>query len=206
LPEAYAERQEGVHVHFRVEALRGRGFGCVRENFCAVFVRPEIDVDCSGQEGYIGKVGVGGDGHLGNVWRSMFVHVVKLVELPERIGRELIPSVVRLQTLDEYLRVWMDAPDFVAAFQPPRSTFGQRVDAEVGEREFVDEVIEGRAEIMEAIPDDETKLLRDGFREFEVDELLAALSVEMTNVSVRFSLSPLTNLRLKSVQVIGGPI
>jgi hypothetical protein len=72
----------------------------------------------------------------------------------------------------------------------------------VGEREFVDEVIEGRAEIMEAIPDDETKLLRDGFREFEVDELLAALSVEMTNVSVRFFLSPLTNLRLKSVQVI----
>jgi hypothetical protein len=149
----------------------------------------------------------------------MFVHVIKLVELPERIGRELIPSVVRLQTLDDCLRVWMDAPDFVSAFshrhlpipedgefQPPRSTFGQRVDADVGEREFIDEVIEGRAEIMEAIPDDETKLLRDGFREFEIDVLLAARSVEMTNVSVRFSLSPLTNLRLKSVQVVGGSI
>jgi hypothetical protein len=39
-----------------------------------------------------------------------------------------------------------------------------------------------------------------------VDELLAALTVEMTVVSVRVSISPLTNLRLKAVQVVEGPV
>lgn len=58
---------------------------------------------------------------------------------------------------------------------------------------------------MEAVADDETELCRDGLGEFEAKELLAALSVEMTDVSVRFSLSPLANLRVEAVQVMGGP-
>jgi hypothetical protein len=148
----------------------------------------------------------------------MLVRVVKLVELPEGVGRELIPSVVRLQPLDNCLRVWADGPEHLAAFsrrqglgtvdrEPefPCKVLGQGVDADGGEREFVDEVVEGGAEVVEAVADAETELCRDGLGEFEAKELLAALSVEMTDVSVRFSLSPLANLRVETVQVMGSP-
>lgn len=219
LPEGYAEGQEGVHVHLRVEAFDNRHMGGIRRDLCAVFKRTEKDVHGAGQMGHVGKVSVGGDGHLRNVRHSMLVHVVKLLQLPEGVRRELVPSIVRLKTLDDCLRVWVDAPDFVAAFpfrhlpvakdgelQFSRSVLGQGVDADVRQREFVDEVVESGTEVVQAIPDDEAELRWNGFREFEVDELLTALSVEMTDVSVRFSLSPLAHLRVEAVQVMGGPI
>lgn len=40
----------------------------------------------------------------------------KLVELPERIVGGPLPSIVRLQVLDDCLRAWMDAPEHVVEF------------------------------------------------------------------------------------------
>lgn len=72
--------------------------------------------------------------------------------------------------------------------------------------EFVGKVVESGAEVVETVPDDKAELCRDCLGESDVDELLTALTVEMTVVSVRVSISPLTNLRLKIVQVMGGPV
>ena len=219
LPEEYVEGQQGVHVHLRVEALgEGGSMGSIGRNLCVIFKRSEVEVKGPGQMGCVGEIYPGADSHLGDVRCSMFVHVVKLMELPEGIRRIFIPSVVRLQSLDDCLRVWVDAPDFVTAFpilhrplakdgelQQPRSVVGQGVNANVSEGKLIDEAVESTSEAVEAVPDDEAELRRDGFGKSEVDELLTALSVEMTDVSVRLSLSPLTDLRLKAVQVMGGP-
>src|SRR5215217_9736143 len=57
LPEEYAEGQQGVHVHLRVEALsEGGGMGSVGRNLCAAFKRTQVDIDGSGQVGRVGTV------------------------------------------------------------------------------------------------------------------------------------------------------
>lgn len=219
LPEGYAEGQEGVHVHLRVETLGksgdAGGIGC---NLCAVFVRAYSDTDAAGQVGRTGEVGEGTDGHLRNVRHSMFVHVGKLVELPEGVRRERIPSVVRLQPLDDCLRVRVDAPDSLLAGARTHGLgakdgelrvfdeLGRGRVAMTGDNEIVDEIVQSGAEVVETVADDETQLCGDWLRESDVHELLAALAVDMTVVSVRLSLSPLTNLSVKSVQVMGGPV
>lgn len=114
LPEEYAEGQQGVHVNLRIETFgKGGDTGGIGCNLCAVLKRSEVDTEGAGQAGNLGNVVPGTDSHLCDVRRSMFVYVAKLMQLPEGIRRELIPSVVRLQPLDDCLRSWMDAPDFV---------------------------------------------------------------------------------------------
>jgi len=72
----------------------------------------------------------------------------------------------------------------------------------IGDDEVVDEVVEGGAQVVEAVADDEAKLCRDWLGESDVHELLAALTVETTVVIVCLSLSPLRNFRIKAVQVM----
>ena len=71
--------------------------------------------------------------------------------------------------------------------------------AMMSDDEVVNEVVKGGAEIMETVADDEAKLCGDWLGKPDVYELLAALAVDKTDVSVRFSLSPLKNLRVKCV-------
>jgi hypothetical protein len=77
-----------------------------------------------------------------------------------------------------------------------------------GDDEIVDEIVEGGAEVVETVADDEAKLCRDWLGEFDVHVhvLLAALAVGMTDVSACFSLAPLTTFRIKAIQMIGGSV
>lgn len=76
----------------------------------------------------------------------------------------------------------------------------------VGDDEIIDEIVEGGGGVVETVADDEAKLCRDWLGESDVHVLFAALAVGMTDVSVRFSLAPLTNFRIKTIQVIGGSV
>jgi hypothetical protein len=75
-----------------------------------------------------------------------------------------------------------------------------------GDDEIIDEIVEGGGGVVETVADDEAKLCRDWLGESEVYVLFAALAVGMTDVSVRFSLAPLTNFCIKTIQVIGGSV
>ena len=75
-----------------------------------------------------------------------------------------------------------------------------------GDDEIIDEIVEGGAEVVETVADDEAKLCRDWLGEFDVHVLLAALAVGMTDVSACFSLAPLTTFRIKAIQMIGGSV
>jgi hypothetical protein len=59
---------------------------------------------------------------------------------------------------------------------------------------------------METIADDEAGIRRCGLGKLEVDGLLSAHSVGVTDVSVRFSLSTFAHLRAEAVQLIENPI
>jgi hypothetical protein len=213
LPEEYVEGQQGVHVHLWVEPLSdGGGMGSVGCDLCAIFKRTQVDVHGSGQMGRVGKVGPHTDGNLRDVRCSMFVHVAKLVQLPKGVQRKLIPSVVRLQSLDNCLRSWVDAPDFVTTF--PRRPFsvakdgelrlsiersGQMTTSMMPNSEFVGKVVESGSEVVETVADDEAEHCGDWFGKSNVHDLLTTLPVEMTVVSVRVSFAPLANLRVKTV-------
>src|SRR5215212_1884031 len=139
----------------------------------------------------------------------MLVHVGKLLQYPEGVRHELILSVVRLQLLDSCLRVWVNAPDFVAAFplihcpvakdgelQNPGASLRQGVDAHVSEGEFVDKVVKSRPEVVEAVADNEAELGGRRLDESNLDELLVALTVDFHDIVVRVMRSPLTDLRI----------
>jgi hypothetical protein len=116
LPEAYAKGKQGIHVRFRIEVLsESGGSRGIRRNLCAVFKRAQVDSDNAREVGCVRRVGVGLNSNLRDVRYSMFVHVGQLVELPEGVRCVFIPLVVRLQPLDNRLRVWVDAPDSLLA-------------------------------------------------------------------------------------------
>ena len=59
---------------------------------------------------------------------------------------------------------------------------------------------------MEAVSDDEAELARGRLQESNVDELLVALAINRSDVSVWFSFGPVTNLRVKGGEVMGGSV
>lgn len=121
--------------------------------------------------------------------QPVLVDVEKLVELPEGIVGELLPSVVRLQLLDSCLRSWVDTSDFVTAFarlhfpvtkdgelQQTRSVVRQGIDANVGDGKLVDQIVEGRTEVVEAVPDNQAQFVSGRRVEhFDPEEFLAAI-------------------------------
>lgn len=90
-----------------------------------------------------------------NVYGSVFVDVVKVVQGSEY----LIPSMVRLQSLDDCLRLCGNT------IQPVRFEFIRKIDVGTANREMVtrciclsskliDSVVEGRTGVVQKIPDD----------------------------------------------------
>jgi hypothetical protein len=59
---------------------------------------------------------------------------------------------------------------------------------------------------VEAVSDDEAELGRGRVEEFDFDKLLVALAIKCSDVTVRFSLGPVTNLRVKAGEVMGGSV
>jgi hypothetical protein len=151
---------------------------------------------------------------------AMLVQIRKSVELPEGSSRVLLlPSEVRLQLLDDCLRVWMDAPDHLPAFtrlegfrsedgegQRFGTIFGQGINPGVSGGEFVDEIVEGGMEVVEAITNDEAKSGGRVLEDFEINTLLSALRVEFGDVTVRVFFDPSANIGVEALQVLPRPL
>ena len=118
----------------------------------------------------------------------MFVLDGKLVELPEEVAGEPMPLLVRLQPFDNHLRARIDAPE--PAIEFCRILF--RLDGElrtrfdvawqwrsfVGQGELEGEVVEGRAEVMDTVANDEAEFGGGRWLEdFDPKELLSATSL-----------------------------
>jgi hypothetical protein len=146
----------------------------------------------------------------------MFVGVGELIEYQQ--STLLVPSVVRLQSLDECLRVWVDAPEHGVAFGRELAAIGEdrepriplhalgELSPLVGEGEFVSEVVEGGAEVVYDVTNNEGELGRRRIDNFGVNDILAALQFELGPHSARVAFAPDSLLGFQALQVLTRPI
>lgn len=214
LAETYAEGGCELHVHFRAGVVNGGIAG----DWCAIFNRAEdwldlIHRDTRRRDEAECRQGCKNRG----VRQPVLVDIGKLVELPKGIVPEFLASVVRLQPLDFCLRGWGDAPKHLMKFTHvlarengelglPRELAGQRF-PRVGDGEFVGEVVEGGAEVVQVVPDDEAKIVSGwGVEDFDPKELLAGINIAFGPSSVRAFFIQNSNFRFKALQMVERPV
>ncbi len=217
LAETYAEGGCEIHVHFRAGLVNGGIAG----DWCAVFNREcdWLDFISSGAsrnpKGQMRDTSEGCD-----VRQPMLVLSGKLVELPEGVvGGTALPSVVRLQPLDDCFRVWVDAPkhaiEFFQVMVATGSENGERritLDtlrqwpAFIRQCQLEGEVVECGAEIMKTVTNDKTQFGGGRWLEdFDPKELLSAINLGFGPSSARVFFKPSVHYGLKALQVIERP-
>lgn len=217
LAESYAEGGCEIHVHFRAGLVNGGVAG----DWCAIFNRKVDWLDFVGDGAFINH-----EGHMRNarvrrnVRQTVLVLVGKPVELPEGIvDGTLLPSIVRLQPLDDCFRVWSDAPKHaVEFFQVTVATGGEdrksRISLDalgypplfVNNGEFEGEIVEGGTKVMEAVSNHEAEFVGGRWLEdFGPKELLGAISIGFTPSSVRAFFEPKIHFGFKALQVVDRP-
>lgn len=112
----YCEVKLFVHLHYRLRRARTTKIDfneyCASFNYARRSNQMGVNSSPRGDPCDVESDGVSRPGRDMNV--PMFVEVRHLSKNPEGIIREtFIPSVVRLQTLNDCLRVWREAPDLV---------------------------------------------------------------------------------------------
>ena len=102
LTERYGQREVAVHVHLRLRPRDDAEFSA--QDFCAVYERLVVDepaladeLDALSGDASVRTWGVRPRAHKD---RPVFVRVAQLVEQPEGIVFDAVPSVVRLYVLD----------------------------------------------------------------------------------------------------------
>ncbi len=215
LSEGYAEGRRSLHAHFRV----GSEGDHQPRDYCAIFKRLGEELDSPSV-----ARGSRENGELmGRGYREMrklvLVAIGEHTEQPEGVsGYRYVPSVVRLQSLDECPGVGMYTPDLgPTVFVKPNLICENGETGVVGDAfghlgtlvcdgEFVGEVVEGASEVVEEVPDDGGE--NDGRRleDFGPHELVAALDVRLGPHSTRISLTLDSLLRLYALQVFGGSV
>lgn len=213
LAETYQEGGCELHVHFRAGFVGGGVAG----DWCAIFNRVEDWLDFVRNDAHRHDVTETRGGEPRRVGQPVRVDVGKLVELPQGIVPEPLPSVVRLQPLDLCLRGWGDAPKRVLES-------AQVLSGEDGEHGFLrelarqplppvgggkveGEVVERSPQAMQTIPDDEAKVVSGwGVEDFDPKELLAGINVRFGPCSVRAFFLPGSNFGFKALQVVERPV
>ena len=162
LIERYLTLQAEIHVHFGLGISRGR---LVSGDYCAAFhflpLPEHLDVahlDVLASEPDLRS------SELDQMDAAMLVDVVEFMELPEGVRPIVLPSQMRLQSLDDCLSDWRDAPNpilrFVAHGSAPEDrelrgvfvTGRERV--RVSECKFERHVVHGTSKVVDDVPDE----------------------------------------------------
>jgi hypothetical protein len=121
---AFAERYTHGYYYFEMHLLvriLGADAGDATR-WCVGCYWPPEALNRAGANGYVVALGdIPPDpGEVSNrhVQEAMLAEAVQVVEKPQRMGAEGIASVVRLQTLDNCLRLWMQAANLGAPVVP----------------------------------------------------------------------------------------
>jgi len=165
LLESYVHHETAAHLHFSAVSRGG-----ITREYCAVVnhVLEQRDVGLSAIGVSNGDVGVSGYSRSDSE-PTVLVNVVQLVQHPQRMKRvikTLLPSVVRLQSLDECRDSIRDAVEplhFMYLMRVPLAGVSDRehglgawklsVPGGVGQNERVDDMVQGRPKIVNAITD-----------------------------------------------------
>ena len=199
-----------IHVHFRAGLINGGTAGDWR----VIFNREIYWFDFVGfgdSGNYEGQKGDACEGR--NVRQAVLLLYGKLVELPEGIVGGPLLSVVRLQVLDDCLRVWMDAPKHVVEFarilldedRKPRITLDilGYPPLFVGNGEFKREVVERGAKVVQTISNGKAEFGgRRWLENFGPKELLGAINIGFGPSWVRAFFEPKVYFGFKALQVV----
>lgn len=211
--EGYAEGRRALHAHLRVRTARSGVSG----DYCALFNRTPIDFNVRGAHGYREPKGNALRHQERQMGQPMLVNVRKLIENPEGVhGGEAIPSLVRLQVLNDCLRSFGNVLDSVwsgAAVEPIRMSEKDRELYSpyhgvghgaplVSFGQFIDEIVEASSEVVEAVPSYERKCGGRLPNVVDFNELLSALKVELGTNTIRVFFDPSSDFSLQAIQVV----
>jgi hypothetical protein len=216
--EAYGKQRAEVHVHFAV-GYAGDRF--VAGNYCAAFHRTRCPLNLDAAENSEACViyDSARRKHQLEVGQAVLVYVGKTVNNPERVACTPIPSTVRLQHLDSCLRSWNRAPDFAFAL----TSKGPFVDADrkrrvvsdfIGERlslvgsdgEFIGEVVESGADVVDAIAKHEGEASRRLLKDLNLNNILASIRIRFVDKTIWLSFAPPSPFVLHGLQVLPRPV
>ncbi len=212
--ESYVQGILEIHAHIRFKVRDSRVAG----EFCAAFYRPEDEVRPTFPLALRHKLGryrkeATGRKHY-EMQKSVPVGPSKRMKHPEGVEKESVPSMIRLQSLDDCL-CGGRAPDLERLFREKLVSFREYGEGEVlldlfGERlregEGVDEMIEGGAEVVDTLAGDETELGGRGLQEFDPNDLLAAMFLEIDGNEVGMGFDPSSDFGFQLMHVLLCPL
>jgi hypothetical protein len=216
--KAYGQQRAEVHVHF---AMRHIAHGNVAGNYCAAFHRTRFPLDFNAAENSEARSinDSASRQHQLEVGQPMFVYVGEAVNNPEGVACILIPSTVRLQHLDSCLGSWNHAPDFALALLSKLSSAGEDgkrrlVGAFRGQRfapvgsygKFIGEIVEGGADVVDAIAEHEGEASRRLLKDLNFNSILGGIRVRFVDKAIWLSFAPPAPFVFHGLQVLPRPV
>jgi hypothetical protein len=227
--KAYAERRVEIHVHV---SCRIGGVGCVPEHYCALFQYAFVGPDAALDPLHINVVGgfdpkvKSGPGTHYEVDVPVLVGIAQRMDLPEGVVPVSIPSVVRLQTLDDCLRRLTNPTGFrveravvdnrsIDRFSLPvlipedgELRFIRDILADSASGQGVCQAVERGPQVVERIADQERKR-RGGETLMEDDpyaHLIRSIGIGLADDGVAFWCEPPPELDCQVLQVMNRPL
>lgn len=230
LIESYVQNRIEIHVHLSIGI---DGVSAVNREYCVVYNRYLEDLKLP-VEPDVGDH-VSPDLHSSKfvdhgMEKAVLVDVRQLAELPEGVCVKAVPSVVRLQTLNDCLHRWIDSADLARrrllekarastgisapVFIPEDRELGIALEilwstgqgaVRVGQGEG--QMVERRADVVEDVADYHGELGGREVVDFDADLVIArGISTALMNDRVMISIEPLQNLLFELRQVVVRPI
>ncbi len=229
-------KREHLEIHLHIKIL-DKSVATVSDYLCLVFKWPadcdiernKFDVISRGQRKTLFSTAQPQTLHSKRkMQHPMLVDIRQFLQCPERFNGTIWPAVIRLQRINDCLRGWRDAPDFVF-------TLAQIFGAVDKNREFrtrdninrdtasrmvcrdqgIGKMIERGSEIVKTVSDQNGQLNWKRSMKFDLDDVLSRIRVEFLDDTVRIAGTwtvknhglvsipvPTRDLRLQGLQVL----
>jgi hypothetical protein len=230
-PEDYIDGRYGVHVHL---SGRIKGLDPQAGDLCASFERTSMGFPLAGQLRPV-RLLVTDDSYAiehrsGCEQEAVFVHDVEFLEAPEGIEPKAVPTVVRLQRLDDCLRFGMPRPDLALpslkqnsahgapsppvlppAFIPKDRELGlldyikrQRIGIGIGESER--QRVEAAPEVVEELTDPQAEVRRRRWYVNVERRIARSVCIRLMRNRTLIRTGPFIDLGLEPFQVLMRPV
>jgi hypothetical protein len=214
LRERYKNGRLSLHLHLSCAGLE-------TGQFCAFFDRPGPNGDwCAlfDMDAPIHKIQLNipaTDNGSSYEQQPMFVGIVEIRQNPEGIVLEIVPSMKRLQRLDECLGVTGDAlyygfsSGFITIPRPGNRKLGflcgRGRTSCCADDQLVNRVIQGRPKLVENFSDDEAEAGRDGLNVGKPENQFSGIGVVFLNDFLGVVATKNFKIPLECIEVLFGP-
>jgi len=217
LLERYVKDEIEIHLHLRLSIGTEAAIG---DDLCLTFKRgfhitERDEVEFEAFEAKLGSI----DKRQHQVQRAVLVDVLKSVQQPKIMGLVFVPTVIGLRRIDDCLCLWTDAPDYVRTFggvvvrdtdnrklQTAEFFFRESNSRIIHHSEAVEEVVQGRTQVMQDIANDGRNEIGRSANRFDADKIMSAFRVEFVGDAILLARNPSPDLLIKRLQVLIRPL